>query len=1050
MSEEVCPNCEQASGGVCRRCLASELFSEENEEFELPDVLGGFVVRERIGRGASGEVWLAFQPGPDREVALKVFLDPRLGGVADRARFMAEAQALGKLDHPAIVPVYATGEEAGFLFIASRWMPGGTLAERDPSKPVTARDWPDLVRCLLTVTRAVAHAHRHGLVHRDIKPANILIGSAGEPYLADFGIAVNEGETEGHYTSGTPAYMAPEQARGEVVTTSADVYSLGALMFDLLTGGPPLGTEESVRERLDGVHPDLRAICLRCLEHDPSARYDSAGDLSDDFQRWLEGRPVEARPVGRWVRVIKWARRRPAVAAMAGVALLSALVLVGTLLVGTEMLRGEKNYAVLQEQVAKVNEKRASIMAENFQQHAYAADMYAAGSALSDGQRGVARRMLDRHRATFGDGDVRDFAWYAYDALIEGDEEAIFEGHENSVMDVTFSPDGRYFASGGTDGRVLVHALESREVVMSLPREDAPVGAMEIPLMTRVALRTPELREKLLSGELGPDEVRMRSRPSRLGDIEALEWAPNGKILVTIGGGSYVRFWSFPEGELVGLLPLTSVKDLAFSSDGRYLVLLRDSNDGWYQLLVYDTVTLQRVFEVNGAQRGFAVRGDRMAYLSGPKDFVTLTQLGDPSKMITWPAGTTVSKLAFSYDGQQLLGLGRRGRELFYWDAPTGKLHSEVDLGADAFRALGVYQDGLVMAGSRQRIDFCRGFKALESRSFLRGHEDEILSLSVSPDAKWLVSSGKDRSVRLWKMPEKDGSDDDAAVAIPSVKCHAPDGLGFLGETGEDHVFLRRFAGELIKLGDEMPRRALSFEPGGERVLTWREEGQGVLIERWNTLSGERMAEGKIEMPFVGPYQLSASGDRSRFVVKAENTSVHFFDLMTLVKVGELPVPREGEVRVVLSRDGEKVAYVFWPRSVLVGELGKGWRPKWRLTKGMLGPLEFSADGKWLVSGNDENRIAIHDAETGELLQSIPGHHQRMVALAVSPDGKTIASSSDDLTLRIWHIPTWRELGVLKDGVTCYYLGFDEDSRRIGAAFWGGVKGSSILAIPGL
>ena len=149
-----------------------------------------------------------------------------------------------------------------------------------------------------------------------------------------------------------------------------------------------------------------------------------------------------------------------------------------------------------------------------------------------------------------------------------------------------------------------------------------------------------------------------------------------------------------------------------------------------------------------------------------------------------------------------------------------------------------------------------------------------------------------------------------------------------------------------------------------------------------------------------------------------------------------------------MSRDGGKIAYVFWPRSVMVGELGKGWSPKWRLTKGVLGPLAFSADGNWLISGNDENRITIHDADSGELLQSLAGHHQRLSALAISPDGKTIASASDDLTLRIWHVPTWRELGVLKDGVIRYYLGFDEASRRLSVGFWGG-GGSSMMAIPG-
>ena len=278
--------------------------------------------------------------------------------------------------------------------------------------------------------------------------------------------------------------------------------------------------------------------------------------------------------------------------------------------------------------------------------------------------------------------------------------------------------------------------------------------------------------------------------------------------------------------------------------------------------------------------------------LSIVNDLVTVTQLGDFTKQLTWHAGTSVSKLAFSYDGQQLMGLGKSGRDLYYWDAPTGKLHSKEDLGADAYRALGVYREGLVMAGSRQRIDFCRGAVRLESRKFLRGHDDEILSLSVSPDAKWLVSCGKDRSVRLWKMPGENGEDDGESLSIPSIRCHGADGLSFLGEIAPGNVYYRRCEGELIKVGDDRARRALSFDRNGERFVTWREEGQGMVLEWWTAPGVKLLREEAIVLPFKGLFQVSASGDRGRFAVKAETTLIHFFELDSLKHLGELPVPR--------------------------------------------------------------------------------------------------------------------------------------------------------------
>jgi WD40 repeat protein len=317
--------------------------------------LGRFEVLRPLGQGAHGVVWLAYDTRLGREVALKV---PRGGALVSpelRRRFLRESRAAAGLDHPHIVPVFEAGEEGPFCYIASAYCPGPSLAAwlRGRAEPVPPHDAAALVAAL---AGAVQHAHERGVVHRDLKPSNILLaahlpaglgGEAGAELagakITDFGLAKLEGAGDGTRTHsgavlGTPAYMAPEQAAGrpERVGPAADVYALGALLYELLSGRPPFegGSALDVLDQVRGrdpvppgqlrpfVPPDLEAVCLKCLEKDPARRYPSARALADDLDRFLAGVRVEARPPGRLARARRWCRRYPAAAGL--LALLAA------------------------------------------------------------------------------------------------------------------------------------------------------------------------------------------------------------------------------------------------------------------------------------------------------------------------------------------------------------------------------------------------------------------------------------------------------------------------------------------------------------------------------------------------------------------------------------------------------------------------------------------------------------------------------------------------------------------------------------------------------
>src|SRR5271166_5800785 len=308
----------------------AQTFEKEIGKADWPEVAGYDILAE-LGHGGMGVVYQARQHQLKRLVALKMIRAGLQARPKDLDRFRLEAEAVARLHHANIVQIYDIGEVAGLPFVALELLEGGSLADRLAGTPQPGRQAAEL---MVTLARAIHAAHLAGIVHRDLKPSNVLFDRDGIPKIVDFGLAkrleVKEGPTQTGQVMGTPSYMAPEQARGQTreVGPAADVYALGAILYEMLTGRPPFKgttaeeTLEQVRSRepapLTSLNPqtprDLETICLKCLRKEPERRYASARELADDLGRFVRGEPVAARPVGRLNRAARWIRRNPTIA----------------------------------------------------------------------------------------------------------------------------------------------------------------------------------------------------------------------------------------------------------------------------------------------------------------------------------------------------------------------------------------------------------------------------------------------------------------------------------------------------------------------------------------------------------------------------------------------------------------------------------------------------------------------------------------------------------------------------------------------------------------
>ena len=604
-----------------------------------PPAFPGYEILGEVGRGGMGVVYRARQIGLNRLVALKMLLPGAPGGLERLVRFRTEAEVLARLNHPNIVPIYDIGECEGRPYFTMEYVPGRDLARFLDGRP---QDSAAAARLVETLARAVDAAHRCGVVHRDLKPANILLGSgewpvaSGEkrheanppslatrhsplaaPKITDFGLAkdmtASAGLTRTGEAMGTPCYMAPEQARGDrkAVGPATDVYALGAILYEMLTGRPPFDADsqaETVAQVLhdDPVPPsrlrprlprDLVTICMKCLDKAPGRRYGAALDLAEDLCRFQAGEPIHARPAGRIERAYRWGRRRPLVAALLGLLGVLITAFVVTVVVYEVRLRQalSKEEAIDAEQRRQIGHLDITIgvarrdEGDSFTALLYFTDALRLDDALPDRARDDRIRIAATLRQCPRLVQLRTFDDPVICATLgpSGGRAAVI-GPDNGIevrdlatgeavgptlptaaaaLDGAFGPDGRSLAVVGQDGKVYLWDLETgkrRELEGEAARRAAPRPG------ERRAVFSPDGERYVVAGADDFAEVR-RARTGELvapplrqgGPMKAAAFGPDGKQVVVVGGAGVVCVWELPDS------PAVRVADDAAEPDER-------------------------------------------------------------------------------------------------------------------------------------------------------------------------------------------------------------------------------------------------------------------------------------------------------------------------------------------------------------------------------------------------------------------------------------------------------------------------------------------------
>jgi WD40 repeat protein len=1006
----------------------------EADAEELGTVIGRYKLLEKLGEGGFGTVWAAEQREPvKRRVALKII---KLGMDTRQviARFEAEQQALALMDHPNIARVLDAGAtETGRPYFVMELVRGIPITNYCDQEQVATHGRLDL---FMKVCHAIQHAHQKGIVHRDIKPSNILVtlhDGVPVPKVIDFGIAkaIQQELTEKTiYTQmqqfiGTPAYMSPEQAEmsGLDIDTRSDIYSLGVLLYELLTGATPFDAKELMRSGLDEmrkiirerepptpssrltkerttlrehgsdhsairnpqfeIDKDLDWIVMRCLEKDRTRRYETASALAADLKRHLENEPVTARPPSTAYRLQK-AWRRNKLVYTSGVAVFLALAIGLTL--------------------AAFGWLEALRATEETRRRAYAAEMSAAFHALDANNLERAIDLLDRQRPKPGEEDLRGFEWRHLWQLCQSDVKDTLLDAETEHP--AFSPDGRWLAYGGK--RIVIRELPSLAVVQTIPTAATTVAFSPD---GKLLASGHDSHVMLWSTESWEEEQTLPD--ARYPAV----FSPDGQWLVTGAVGGY-RIWSHPKGtgtwqrggfcpgEPWGELYLwQSIYGVAFSPDGRLLVTAGHPDGyeaGQFQVWDFPALTLRPGFS---------------------------------------PQAFELASAVFTPDSKQLL-IGEQTGRLMVWDVAEGRHVDTLNEHTGGITTINFSRDGRTMAtSSRDRTLVVWDWATQKMLVRLRGHLGQIASAAISPDGRILASGSWEGTIRLWDPSKRHESRLLSEFGL--ITGFSADSRLLVGR-GYKNFGLWRLAdgaATTVSLANHVHRGADGWaDVHGIEPYAVFGRFNGVL-EHWNLGTMSRIASWQVHEGAVSTAAFSPDG--RLIATSGTKGDVKLWDPKTHREVRSFQ-PGGKKLRcLVFSPDGRLLAGaedIDDDPQVCIWDVNEGsLLPKLPGFYGCGPSLAFSPDGKLLATPHADNNARLWEIPSGKLKATLKGHVGMVTGVAFSPDGKTLATGSYERNVKLWNIATQQEVATLEAlPGSCLSLRFSPDGRTLAAGSWMG------------
>ncbi len=971
-------------GAWCPRCALAGVLSDSGGEtapepaktdgdvlFTVP----GHKVLAELGRGAAGIVYRARQERPAREVALKILRPHEAGSVESRARFRLEAVALAGLDHPVILPVLSVGEHDGLPYFTMKLCAGGSLAERLSRYQ---SNWRGTAQLMATLADAVHYAHLRGVLHRDLKPGNVLFDEADRPFVSDFGLAklLEAVDGAGPFTRplvvmGTPGYLAPEVLTGgaNAATTAADVYALGAILYELLTGAPPASAAAPAMR--PGVPRDLAVIAAKCLQLEPAARYASAAALAEDLRAWLAGRPIAARPVSAFGQAWAWARRNPA---LAGVTLTLALTLaVATVVLAVKNRELDAALSQAQASLADSLLAQASAVRQSGQvgQRFKALNLLAQAAKINPGIKArdeVAAALAlpdwtaeEERWPWTGPSDFSvpsvDFTAVLVDKgngsfslhdMATGVERWAWQGKASSASIPVFSPDGRWVAVRLTDDTVEVRSVTEGKLVMRLEgRPYAFKGSVQgygqdmdfSPDGARLAVTRPGggvSFHRLPGGEADGEWTAPEW-------VTAIAWSPDGTRLA-VGGGK------LPKDNILAVVDATSGKTIAqmkplkrtefvtWSPDGRWLAT-RESG-GLAEVRATSDLTLRAIVPDRAALYGRFLGGGRRLLLS---EQLGRTRLWDIDR------------------GQQLLEKNSIGRPGSWYAGDPLRLWNSFSDGRVRSRTLS--ESPVLAVGSSEEADALVGpFGG---------------PVALSSDGRWLAVGGRQGGVIY-------------DLVAGRARMNFTDGL-----TNE--------------------RGTLRLEPAGGAVWVALEKGGLWCYPLGSVADGlGRPGPGEQVDMETGFYcaDLNAASGRLA-LVRPEDGTVKIMDVATHAMVARWK--HAGAVSAAFSSNGTRLlvnanrrAGTEQPAAVHETLTGAVVRTLGREPGGY---SAWSQDGRWIYAGDGNGKAALWraaDWERGPNLMHVADDLLR--AGAFSRDGRWLAMRDGDTGLRLVETATGRIL----------------------------------------